>query len=61
MISQQKQGNKTAEEDAKEDAEAKVKDIEKAGKRSGEKVVEDLLRAITDVKPEVPDKLLVDS
>lgn len=60
-IPQHKQGNKKAEEDANEDAEARVKDIESAGKRSGEKVVDDLLRAITDVKPEVPEKILADS
>jgi V-type H+-transporting ATPase subunit G len=58
---QHKQGNKKAEEDANKDAESKVKDIEAAGKKSGDKVVKDLLKAITDVKPEVPDKISVNS
>jgi hypothetical protein len=60
-IPQHKQGNKKAEEDANKDAEAKVKEIEAAGKKSGNKVVEDLLRVVTDVKPEVPDKISVNS
>jgi V-type H+-transporting ATPase subunit G len=59
--SQHKQGNKKAEEDANKDAETKVKDIDAAGKKSGNKVVEDLMRAITHVKPEVPDKISVKS
>lgn len=58
---QHKQGNKKAEEDASKDAETKVKEIEAAGRKSGDKVVEDLMRAITDVKPEVPDKISVKS
>lgn len=61
MVLQHKQGNKKAEEDANKDAEAKVKEIEAAGKKSGDKVVEDLLRMITDVRPEVPDKIAVNS
>lgn len=56
---QHKQGNKKAEDDADKDAQAKVKEIEAAGKKSGDKVVEDLLGAVTDVKPEVPEKLSV--
>jgi V-type H+-transporting ATPase subunit G len=58
---QHKQGNKEAEEDAHKEAEAKVKEIDAAGKKSGAKVVEDLLRVVTDVKPEVPDKVSVNS
>jgi V-type H+-transporting ATPase subunit G len=42
------------------DAEAKVKEIEAAGKKSGDKVVEDLLKMVTDVRPEVPDKISVE-
>ena len=60
-ILQHKQGNKKAEEDANKNAETMVKEIKAAGKKSGDKVVEDLMRAITDVKPEVPDKISVKS
>lgn len=56
-----KQGNKKAEEDANKDAETKVKEIETAARKAGDKVVEDLLRAITDVRPEVPNKISVNS
>ena len=49
--SQHASGNKKAGEEANKDAEAKLKEIEEAGKRSGSKVVEDLLRAVTEVTP----------
>jgi V-type H+-transporting ATPase subunit G len=32
-------------------------DIKEAGKKSGDKVVKDLVGAVTDVKPEVPAKI----
>lgn len=38
-----------------------MKEIEAAGLKSGDKVVEDLLRVVTDVKPEVPNKVAVAS
>jgi hypothetical protein len=34
-----------------------VKEIEEAGKKSGNKVVDDLIKAVTTPKPEVPDKI----
>jgi len=34
-----------------------LKTIKEAGGRTGNKVVEDLLRLITEVKPEVPDRV----
>lgn len=52
---QQTSGNKKAEEDANKDAESQLKDIQEAGRKSGDKVVNDLIRVITDVKPEVPE------
>ncbi|KAJ9645579.1 hypothetical protein H2204_001160 [Knufia peltigerae] len=55
--SEQSSGNKKAEDDANKDAEAKVKDIEQAGKKSGNKVVEDLIKAVTNPQPEVPEKI----
>lgn len=50
-------GNKKAEEDAAKDAEKKVNEIKEAGKEKGDKVIEELLRAVTDVKPERPDRV----
>jgi hypothetical protein len=58
---QQSSGNKKAEEDANKDAENKVKEIEEAGKKSGDKVIEDLIKAVTTPRPEVPDKFQKDS
>lgn len=49
-------GNKKAEEDANKDAEAKVKEIEEAGKKKGDIVVEKLIHAAIDVQVEVPER-----
>lgn len=43
--------------DASRDAEAKLEEIKKAGEKSGDKIVEDLLTVVMDVKPEVPDRV----
>lgn len=56
-FAQHASGNKKAEEEANKDAEAKLKEIAKAGKKSGSKVVEDLIKAVITVNPEVPDKI----
>jgi V-type H+-transporting ATPase subunit G len=50
-------GNKKAEEEANKDAEIKLKEITEAGKKTGSKVVEDLITAVITVNPEVPDKI----
>lgn len=34
-----------------------MNEIKEAGKKTGDKVVEDLLRAVMEVKPEVPDRV----
>ncbi|KAF2707223.1 V-type ATPase G subunit [Pleomassaria siparia CBS 279.74] len=47
-------GNKKAEEDANKEADVKVKEIKDIGNKSGSKVVDQLLAAVTDVKPEPP-------
>ncbi|KAF2676965.1 V-type ATPase [Lentithecium fluviatile CBS 122367] len=47
-------GNKKAEDDAKKDTDAKVQEIQGIGKKSGSKVVEQLIAAVTDPKPEPP-------
>ncbi|KAJ6015820.1 V-type proton ATPase subunit G [Penicillium herquei] len=51
-------GFKKAEEDANKEAEEKLKEIQSAGQKQGDKVVEDLIKATTDVKPEVPEKIV---
>jgi V-type H+-transporting ATPase subunit G len=54
---QQTSGNKKSEDDANKDAEEKVKEIQAAGKKSGDKVVNDLIKAVTTPRPEVPEKI----
>lgn len=49
-------GNKQAEDEANKEAEAKIKEIKAAGKKSQDKVVSDLLKAIFEVKPVPPSK-----
>ncbi|OAK97680.1 hypothetical protein IQ06DRAFT_327994 [Phaeosphaeriaceae sp. SRC1lsM3a] len=49
-------GNQKAEEDAKKDTDVKVKEIDAIGKKSGSKVVDQLLTAVTTAKPEPPRK-----
>ncbi|KAJ5532045.1 V-type proton ATPase subunit G [Penicillium frequentans] len=51
-------GFKQAEEDASKEAEEKLKEIQAAGKAQGDKVVEDLIKATTSVKPVVPEKIV---
>merc|ERR1711964_825231 len=48
--SEQTSGNKKAEDEANKDAATKVKEIQGAGKKAGDKVV-------TTPRPEVPDKI----
>ena len=50
-------GNKKAESDANKDAETQVKAIAQAGSKGQDKVVADLLKAVFDVKPIVPDRI----
>ncbi|AEO64670.1 12ca826e-f287-45a0-8ed9-a2752afc96ed [Thermothielavioides terrestris] len=45
------QGNKQAEEAANREADAKIREIQEAGKRGQEKVINDLLAAVFDVHP----------
>lgn len=47
-------GNKKAEDDAKKETDKKVQEIEEIGKKSGPKVVEQLIEAVTSAKPEPP-------
>ena len=54
MPVQHSSGNQKAEDDAKKDTDVKVKEIEGIGKKSGNKVVDQLLVAVTNAKPEPP-------
>ncbi|EED12651.1 vacuolar ATP synthase subunit G plant, putative [Talaromyces stipitatus ATCC 10500] len=45
-------GNKKAEEEANKEAEAQLAEIKVAGQKSGDKVIKDLINAVTDVKPD---------
>ncbi|PSS20679.1 hypothetical protein M430DRAFT_27698 [Amorphotheca resinae ATCC 22711] len=52
-------GNKKAEEEANKDAEAQIKQIQQAGKKGQDQVVKDLLKAVFDIKPVVPERIEV--
>lgn len=54
---QHSSGNKKAEEDADKEIEEKLKEIEEIKNKAGQQVVDDLLNAVTDVRPEVPDRV----
>lgn len=54
--SQQTSGNETAEEAANNEAEEKLEEIKGIGKKEGDAVIENLLRAVTDVRPQAPDR-----
>lgn len=49
-------GNKKMEEDANKETETKLKEIQEIGKTKGQKVVDDLLEAVVNVHPEVPQE-----
>ncbi|KAI2602527.1 vacuolar ATPase [Hypoxylon sp. NC1633] len=54
--SEHTQGNKQAEDEANKEADTKIQEIQAAGKKSQGKVVEDLLKAVFEVKPVPPSK-----
>lgn len=58
MGTQHSSGFKKDEEDANKEAEAKLAEIKDAGSKKGDKVVEDLIYAMVNVNPEVPDKIV---
>ncbi|TPX16779.1 uncharacterized protein E0L32_012383 [Thyridium curvatum] len=55
--SEHTQGNKAAEEEANKEAEAKIKEIRAAGQKNQDKVVQDLLKAVFEAKPEPPSEV----
>ena len=50
-IAQHSSGNKKAEDDAKKETDGKVKEVEELGNKSGSKVVEQLIAAVTNAEP----------
>ena len=56
IFQQQGSGNKQAEDEANRETEAKLGEIKEVGKKSGDKVVEDLLKAVTTVNAQPPDR-----
>ncbi|CZR53332.1 probable VACUOLAR ATP SYNTHASE SUBUNIT G (VMA-10) [Phialocephala subalpina] len=52
-------GNKKAEEDANKEAEVKIREIKEAGKKGQDKVVAELLKAVFDINPVVPERIEV--
>jgi len=54
MAVQHSSGNQKAEDDAKKDTDVKVKEIDDIGNKSGSKVVDQLITAVTNAKPEPP-------
>jgi V-type H+-transporting ATPase subunit G len=53
---QHSSGNQKAEDDAKKDTDNKVKEVEDLGNKSGSKVVEQLIAAVTNANAKPPRK-----
>ncbi|KJX96038.1 hypothetical protein TI39_contig844g00030 [Zymoseptoria brevis] len=49
-------GNEKAEQDANKDTEKQLNEIKQVGSKTGPKVVDDLLKAVMEPHPEVPDR-----
>ncbi|KAK0946075.1 hypothetical protein LTR29_002389 [Friedmanniomyces endolithicus] len=49
-------GNKAAEEQADKDTQKQLDEIKAIGEKTGPKVVQDLIKAVMTVEPEVPDR-----
>ncbi len=58
VFQQQHGGNEQAEKDADQETESKLVNIKVAGEKSGNDVVESLLRAVMYCQPEVPDRIV---
>ncbi|KAJ5213069.1 hypothetical protein N7449_000238 [Penicillium cf. viridicatum] len=50
-------GYKVSEAEADKEAEVKLQEIKEAGKEQGDKVIADLIRVTTDVKPVASEKI----
>lgn len=56
-LKQQTSGNKEAEQTAEKETKKELDEINQIGKKTGPKVVDDLLKAVVDVRPEPPSKV----
>ncbi|KAI9043539.1 uncharacterized protein KD926_003309 [Aspergillus affinis] len=56
---QHSSGYKKAEEDSNKEADVKLQEIKQAGNSKGSKVVDDLIHAVVEVKPEASEKIVV--
>ncbi|EME46430.1 hypothetical protein DOTSEDRAFT_169024 [Dothistroma septosporum NZE10] len=50
-------GNKQAEDDAEKETQKSLDEIKQIGNKTGPQVVDDLIKAVMDVKPIVPDRI----
>ncbi|KAH9828991.1 V-type proton ATPase subunit G [Teratosphaeria destructans] len=50
-------GNRAAEEQAEKETKGQLEEIRAVGRKTGPKVVEDLVRAVLEVRPVVPDRV----
>ncbi|KAI5290358.1 hypothetical protein KEM54_001752 [Ascosphaera aggregata] len=50
-------GFKSAEEEANKEAELKLREIKEAGAKNGKRVIENLVKATTNVEAKVPEKI----
>ena len=57
MRPQHTSGNKKAEADAEKETNEKLDEIKGIGQKTGPKVVDDLLNAVMDVRPQVPERV----
>ncbi|KAK3071184.1 hypothetical protein LTR53_009095 [Teratosphaeriaceae sp. CCFEE 6253] len=53
---EQSSGNKAAEEQADKDTQKQLDEIKQIGEKTGPQVVEDLIKAVLTVEPQVPDR-----
>ncbi|RMZ12876.1 hypothetical protein D0864_00582 [Hortaea werneckii] len=56
LRTQHSSGNKAAEEQAEKDTQKELDNIKEIGNKQGGKVVDDLVKAVMEVHPQVPDK-----
>lgn len=57
ILLQHTSGNKQAEEQAEKDTQSQLDEIKQIGKKTGPTVVDDLIKAVVEVKPEVPHQV----
>lgn len=55
-MTQQQSGNRKAEEDAEKDTNQQLEDLKKLEEETGPSVIDDLLKAVVDVRPQAPER-----